>query len=305
MKRKNLKKIFLIVTLVAIAAYTIPTAAKYITDRINSNYLKTQSFYFTSDLLNERNATYQIGTWSGVGAFNVSFNVYSKNNELLFSDSDITYTVTFECPTDVICSSNIQNGTLYKDDVTHESNIIINVSPQRVYVADEILTVKVTVKSTYPYEKELKGEFNYKVAREGVSFSIDDEVGRAYLFLKVVNDIDYCTVTEAFSSYSVGDNLTDEVYRSLSDTDKRKCTSKILTVSFNPSDALLDSTSDILKDSSYTTTVINGITYINSFTYKLAPSSAFQIKFYKTNMTANNSSNNLDNNSIVRVSVSS
>ncbi len=304
MKKKKLTKIFLFILLFAVAAYSVPAAAKYITDRITSNYLKTKSFYFTSDLLSERGVSYQIGTWSGVGPFNVSFNLYSKNNELLFSDSDIAYTVSFTCPSDVICSANKTSGTLYKADVNHEDNIIISVSPQRVYVADETLPISVTVNSTSPYEKELKAVFNYKVAREGVSYSIDDETGRAYLFLKVVNDIDYCTVVEAFTGHQVGDNISDSEYRTLSETNKNKCISKILNVSFDPQDVLLDSTSDVLKNATYTTTTINQISYINSFSYKLAPSSAFQIKFYKTNMTANNSSNNLDNNSIVRVNVS-
>ena len=303
MKKKKLVKIFLAVVLGSIAIYNVPTMAKYITDKIASNFLKTKSFYFTSDLLSDRNASYQIGTWSGVGPFNVSFNIYSKDNELLFSDSDITFTVSVTCPNDVICSLNKTSGTLYKNDITHQDNIVISVSPQRVFLPDETLTITAVVNSTSPYEKELTGEFNYKVAKEGVSYSIDDESGRTYLFLKVVNDIDYCTVREAFGSYSVGDNLSDTQYRALSPTDRGKCISKILNVSFNPQDVLLDNTSDIIADSTYTTTVINGTSYINSISYKLAPASAFQIKFYKTDMLANNSSTILTNDSIVRVTI--
>ena len=298
MKKRRVVYIVASIIVGVIFIMSIPSLAKYITDKIHSYFIRGKNFFFTSDLLNENTASYQIGTWSGVGQFSVAFNLYSKDNELLFTENDISYTVEVECSSDVVCTSSKSSGILYMSDVDHTDTITITVVPQRVFVADEVVNIKVTVQSTSPYEKTLKGEFNYLVGRDGVSYHIEDEVGRAYLFLKVTNDIDYCTVTENFSTYHVGDRLSSNEYRALNEADLGKCVSRYLNVSFNPSTVLLDSTSNILETSTYTTTVISGTNYINGFVYKIAPSSAFQIKFYKNNPTIN-----YENSSVLNISV--
>ena len=305
MKKRRLIIIGILVVVAAvILSMNAKTLAKYVTDRISSYFIKSKDFYFTSDLLTVEESTYELSSWSGIGAFDVSFNIYSKDNELLYTESDIPYTITVDCPQDVICSPSSINGVLYQSSVNHSENININVSPQRIFIADEVVSVRVTAKSTSPYVKTLKAVFNYKVGKEGVTYEIKDEAGQAYLFLKVTNNMDYCTVREAFSTYSVGDRISSDDYRLLDSNNKKKCVSKYLNVSFSPNNVLLDTTSSIMDDITYTTTTINSISYINSLSYRVAPGSAFQIKFYKTNPLIDNTATVLTNNSILVVSTS-
>ena len=168
-------------------------------------------------------------------------------------------------------------------------------------MADERVTVNVTARSTSPYEKTIQARFVYVVGREGVSYEIDDEASRTYLLLKIKNDIDYCTVTQDFGDYSVGDILSDMEYRELNILDRNKCISKNISVSFNPSDLLIDNTGKIMDIASYNTTTINSINYINSISFAISPNSTESIKFYKKNITANYTYPNGNNPSIVTV----
>lgn len=304
MNKKRIMAIVIALILGIFITYNIPSMAKFVTNKISSYFIKSKDFYFTSDLLTENNTSYRISTWSGVGSFSVSFNLYSKDNELLYTESDITYTLNVQCSSDVICSLSKDSGILYMNDNDHTDNIIINVSPRRVFLPDETVNIKVTAESTSPYKKTLKGEFNYLVEKNGVSYEIADEEGRAYLFLKVTNDIGYCIVKQDFDTYHVGDRISATDYRNLNSENKKKCVSKYLNVSFDPREVLLDSTSDIIKDSTYTTTNINGVNYINSFSYRIDPSSAFQIKFFKSDTLINNSTTNIGDDSVLSVNTS-
>jgi hypothetical protein len=304
MRNKRMTKTIAVIIVTIILIYTIPTVAKYVTDRIKSYYLKSKDFYFSSNLLDTSNTTYQIGTWSGAGSFDVEFELYSKENDYLFSESDITYTVTSNCSTDAVCTLSKSSGTLFASDTTHMDTITVHVNPQRVFQANESVTINVTAKSTAPYTKELKATFQYIVGMEGVSYTIEDEANRTYLLLKVTNDIDYCTVINAFGSYTPGNLISDSVYRTLSESNKHNCVSQYISLSFNPNQLLLDNTSNVMDNATYNTTTIGGINYINSLNFAIAPNSTIAIKFYKIDMTANYTYNGTGT-SVITVSASS
>lgn len=299
-KRKHIAIGCIIIILVILACH-YDTFSKFITDRFTSFYLRSKNFYFSSNLLDTNNSEYQVGTWSGVGNFDISFNLYSRNNEYLFSESDIEYTISLNCSSDVVCTASKNGGTLYASDSTHTDTININVHPERVFLADERVTINVTASSTSPYVKTISARFVYIVGREGVSYEIEDETNRTYLFLKVINDIDYCTVIEAFGDYSVNDHISDADYRDLSTTNKAKCVSQYINVSFNPNDLLLDNTSSILGIATYQTTTISNINYINSLRFAISPNSTVSIKFYKQDITDNNTYPYGNNPSIITV----
>lgn len=296
--------IICVVIILAILAIHYDTLSKFITDRFTSFYLRSKNFYFSSNLLDTNNSEYQIGTWSGVGNFNISFNLYSRDNEYLFSESDIEYEISVNCSSDVQCSASANSGTLYASDTTHTNTITISVNPERVFLADERVTVDITARSTSPYVKVLRARFVYIVGREGVSYEIEDEANRTYLFLKVINDIDYCTVIEAFGDYSLNDHISDSEYRNLSATNKLKCVSQYINVSFDPDDLLLDNTSSILDISTYQTETISNIDYINSLRFAISPNSTVAIKFYKQDITNNNTYPMGNNPSIITVTSS-
>ena len=304
MRKKKVLKLFIIVIVGIVITLSLPTVAKYVKDNIDSYYLRSKNFYYSSNLLDQTNPLYQIGTWSGVGDFSVEFNLYSKENELLFSESDITYTVSATCSTDATCTADITSGTLYANDNDHSTTITVNVHPHRVFVENEFIQITIIAKSTSPYIKELKGRFKYIVGREGVSYEIEDETNRTYLLLKVTNDIDYCKVITAFGNYSVGNNISDSVYRTLTKAQQANCVSQYIDISFSPQTLLLDSTSSVLDSATYTTTTINSINYINSLRFVIAPNSTLSIKFYKIDPSQNYTYPLGQNTSIITLSAS-
>lgn len=302
MKKRNIIIIAGILSIIAFI-YIFPSMAKFVTDKVSSYFLKSRSFYFNSNLLNENKASYTINTWSGVGPFSINIKLFSKENELLYSESDINYNITVNCPDDVTCLINKNFGVLYSADVNHTENIVIDVNPKKVFTSEDILNIYVEAKSSSPYEKTLSADFKYLVSKEGVSFEIEDEKDRKYLFLKIINDTNYCTVKENFWSYKVGDKLSDTEYKKLSKEYQKKCISKTINVTFDPNEIIMDSTDNIINDSAYTTIDKNDIKYINGLTYNIAPRSASTIKFFKQDPTKDNSTIMFDDDTILKVNV--
>lgn len=306
-KKNKLKKlhlrqilIFFIIILLGIGGATL---AKYIIEEFHGYYLNSKHFYFTSNRLKEDNPLYQINNWSGVGSFNISFDLLSQKNSLVYTDYDIPYEVTYTCPADVICSVDKPTGTVYSASTTHSDTITISVNPQRAYVENERLVVHVAANSTSPYVKTITADFEYVVGKQGITYQIDDVANQAYMYLKITSAINYCTVIEAFDSYSVGATIPNNDYRNLSDVNKAKCISKNIRLDFDPNVLLLDTTGSILDVSTYSNTTIGGVDYINQLNFSVAPLSTMAIKFYKKNTASNYTYPIVNANSIVTVTV--
>ena len=279
------------------------TLAKYIAHEFHSYYLDSKHFYFTSNRLTSDNALYQVNNWSGVGSFNISFDLLSQKNTYVYTNYDIPYQVSVTCPNDVVCTLSQTTGTIYSSSTTHSATVTLSVNPQRNYAENEVLTIHIVASSTSPYVKTLTADFQYIVGKQGVTYEIEDEANRAYMILKVTSAISYCTVTEAFGNYAVGATIDNSVYRTLSKANKNKCASKRITLGFNVANLLLDTTSNIIDISTYTTTTVGGVDYINSLTFGIGPVSTVAIKFYKVDPTQNYTYPIVNNSSIVNVTI--
>ena len=79
--KKRVRILLIVSFLIALAIffYTNSSLSKYISDKISSYFIKSKDFYFTSNLLGEKKASYTIGSWSGVGPFSISVKVFSKD----------------------------------------------------------------------------------------------------------------------------------------------------------------------------------------------------------------------------------
>jgi len=122
--------------------------------------------------------------------------------------------------------------------------------------------------------------------------------------LKVTNAISYCTVINAFGTYQLNDTIDNSIYRTLSDSEKDNCVSQVISINFDPSVILLDTTSSIIDESTYGNTTINGVSYINNLSFNISPTSTIAIKFYKINPTLDYTYPIVNNTSIVGVTVS-
>ena len=297
------KKMIVIIIVIVFLTISGSSLAKYIIEEFHGYYLNAKNFYFTSNRLKKNNPTYLVNNWSGVGSFDISFDLMSIKNSLVYTDYDIPYAVSVECPNDVGCSIDKPTGTIYKESVTHSDTITITVNPTRSYVEGERLTIKIFAESTAPYIERLKAEFTYVVGKKGITYEIEDEANRPYMVLKITNAISYCTVVTAFGEYQVGSQIDSSVYRQLNSSDKGKCLGEEITLNFNPNVIILDTTSDIVNHATVGNTTIGGVDYVNMLKFHIEPLSTMAIKYYKINTVNDYTYPITNNNSIVTVAV--
>ena len=283
MKKRRL--IIILVLLVIVLPVGI-TFSRYITESIKNYIMEANNFYFNSDKLVYGGTTYGINNWGGVGNIEIQIQLNNHKNNILTSDSDIAYTLTTSCDASaVICTLDSNSGVIYRDEKT--DNLVLTVNPRRAFNDGESITVGVSATSSSPYVKTLSATFVITVGTRGINYEIRDTVGSPYFLFTITNAQDTYKVITAFGGHQAGELLTTSQYLALSAQDKQNCASALITLSFNPNTVILDTTSDIMKNASYTTSLYDGIDYISSITFKVDVLSSTEIRFYKRNSSAN------------------
>ena len=176
------------------------------------------------------------------------------------------------------------DNTIYNSG-NHSDTVVLSVNPGRSYSEGERLIIDITASSTAPYVETIRSRFEYVVGKQGVTYEIDDEPNQVYFILKITNAINYCKVNTAFSNYAVGALIDNSVFRTLDPADQAKCISKYVDLSFDPNVVLIDTTDSLIDASTYTSTTINGVSYINTLNTHIDPLSTMAIKFYKKNVS--------------------
>lgn len=298
MKKKL--KILLIMLFVALIIPVGITFSKYAYTFIDYYLIKSNNFYFNSDKLGN-NVRYDINNWGGVDNFIIQIQLNNHKNNLLTSDADISYTTAITCSDDVVCSLSSTDGIIYESEMT--DNLSVSIVPQRVFNTNETVEVHVTATSTSPFSKTLSATFYITVGRKGIDYEIVDEVNRPYLELIITNARDNYKVKTAFGDYSVGDEILSSVYRTLSSSDKAKCSSADIELTFDPNIVVLDTTSEIVKNMTYDTTPIGGVNYINNIEFSVNALSSNKIKFYKNDVTEDYTYPFANNTSVISMTV--
>ena len=281
----KIKKQYIIIILILILSPAVVTLSRYVVKGIHNYIMEANNFYFSSDKLSTDNPIYQVNNWTGVDPFYIQFELNNKKNNILYSTSDIEYNLTIECDDDIECSLNNTEGTIYSDERT--DNFTITVNPKRSFNDKETVNVKVHAQSTSPYRKLISAEFNITVGKRGIAYEIDDEENQPYLNFIITNSLTSYYVREDFGDYQIGDEISASTYKSLSEENQNKCSSAIVTLTFNPEDVVIDTTSEIMKKSSVTYQEYNNISYINSLTFTVDATSSNEIRFYKVNVNNN------------------
>ena len=308
MKRRRLIIILIIVVLSLPVGITF---SRYVIQSIKNYIMEANNFFFNSDKLADGGITYGINNWGGATNIEIQFELNNHKNNILTSASDITYTVTAvpSDPASIRCNLDSNSGTIYKAEKT--DNLTLTVVPLKVFNDNESVSVTVTAVSSSPYVKSLSATFVITVGRRGIDYAITDSVGSPYFIFSITNALDTYKVIEAFTAtingqtrnLVPGNTLTINEYLSLSDTNKAKCASATITLSFNPAQVVMDTTNDILKRATYTTSTYNGVAYINSITFTVDVLTSEEIRFYKR-VVSNNYTYNGTGTSIVTFSAS-
>ena len=285
MKKKKLILIIAVLLVLFLASPIGVTFSKYVLQNIKNYIMEANNFFFNSDKLVDGGITYEINNWGGASNIEIQFELNNHKNNILTSASDIEYTLTKTCASGLTCTLSSESGTIQKAEKT--DNFTLTLVPTRVFDDNESVTVTVTATSSSPYVKTLSATFVVTVGRRGIDYEITDSVNSPYLLFKITNAIDTYKVVTAFGDYSVNDILTMEEYLALSPANRANCASVVVTLSFDPSKVIMDTTSDVLKTATYTTTTYNNIAYINSITFNIDVLTSQEIRFYKIDSSKN------------------
>lgn len=280
-KPKKLNKLKVGITIFLIVmVFSLPAFGRYVYNTIMEAYFSARQFYFSSDILIMGGTTYTYDNWGGIDVYDeIGFDLYSYNNELSKLTYDLDYIITCESlnPDKIQCSvagtngATTANGTI--SATTNTSRVNILVTPIAEISEGETVKVKVTAKTEVPYKKEISCTFSlYVRLPEGNSYSIEDEVGRDYALLKLVNR---------------GETATQG------------------TLEFDPRELRLDLNDEIYTDSSWfvevETTRISGEDYINKITFNIPKESSKNVKFYKVDKSQNYSYPGVEETSAITV----
>lgn len=281
--KKNKKKILIILFTFFLTFLLIGvTYGRYIYISINERYLLTKKFYFNSDKLDVNRAIYQIDNWSAASEYVIDIDLNSYLNNYEVAPYDIEYTLTYSCSNNVLCSLDKDSGIIR--ETSNHDTVRASISPNGTLNDGDSAFIEVKAKATSPYKKEISARFILNVGKIGLSYTIDDSVNSPYLNFNITNTLDYYVVDEAFSSYEIGNRIDINTYLLLSEEDKSKCTSSLITLKFDPNIVVLDMTSPAyLKRLAETYTIINGFSYVNSITFKIDAIDSEVVKFYKVN----------------------
>lgn len=305
-KRLNLMRIYkkkqmLIIIAILLCAVSFATVfGRYVTNSVNDFFLRSKEFYFYSDKLGEKRSVFQIENWSGVDDYTITINMNSRKNNLEIATYDIGYDITYKCSDNAICQLSKTNGVISKDDNTDFFNLTITPNTQ-LETGDKVV-VEVEAKSNTNYIKTLKGKFTLVVGQENLTYQITDKPDNPYMELSITNTVSYYIVEESFGNYTENQKIDIDTYLSLTDNEKSKCYSNVVTIEFDPNEILLDNTNEnYQRATNIETKTIDGKSYIKSITLPIDAISSIDLRFYKVDTSENYTYPNLDNYSVVNV----
>ena len=279
------------------------TAGRYIKNIINSYILETKAFYFNSTVLGVNGKNYVIRNWDGVNSYNLMIDLNNRKNDKIHTNFDIEYEVTVSCPETVTCHLNKTSGVIHPD--TNEDNYQITVNPIASFHEGDDIRVTTTATSKSPYRKSMSATYIIQVETSKFSYEIKDKENDKYLKIIFTNSVPFYKVSEAFSTYQVGDLISLDAYKNLGDN-QSKCYSAIVTVEYDPNTLLVDMTNNNYLnrlDSPYQEQTINGYQWVSKFAFKVDASSSNEIIFYKNNPSMDYTYPKNNNSSIINVTV--
>lgn len=277
------KKVLICLIPIFVVCLTLTvTLGRYVYNMVENHILESKGFYFNSNAMTVNGSKHSINNWDGVNAYQITIDVNNQKNDYVWTQTDIEYDISVDCSQNIKCEISKNNGVIRKDVKT--DSYTITVYPKGNFSNNQTAEVITKVKSSFPFVKELSTTYNIGIETSKFSYSINDEAGEKYFMLELTNAFTYYKAKEAFLSYEKGSNISIDDYETLSDENKKKCMSAMLTLSFDPNLVLLDMTDETYINRSEDTPgtiMIDGFNYVNSFKFDMKASSTTKILFYK------------------------
>ena len=290
---KRIKKYIILLMLVVGVGFLLSltySLAKYVGNTVWDYFLSTKGFYLSSDNLNN---DYQENINEYWDNERVYLNIQNGQNELLITEYDIEYEASCRVTGDAALSANcLLDGTDSNEisGVLSSSKICINKTDDEVIVKDftktqcenggyswenqltnkkiyfdiiyndenelEFIEVEIILKSTVPYKKTLTGKFilkNSLVIEDNINLQYEDNINTGNLI------------------------ITNPALKS-----------KIVELSWNPIELLID------KDTSYIDSYKETDNYINKIYMIVSPKSSINLIYYKVDESIDISENNFN-----------
>lgn len=297
--KKFNKKILILICLLIISLIPfISTFSRYAINSINEYFNRSKEFYFNSDKLSEEDPLFLIDNWSGVEDYPIQINMNSMKNNILSTSYAINYDISYTCTNNAICTLSKSSGTISAE--TNTDFFVLNVTRNADLDTGDEVNITITATAHEPYEKVLTGRFTLRVGKENITYAIEDSVNSPYLEVKITNTQSYYIVDTAFDGHSSGEKITMNEYLNLSNANKEKCHSALITLEFDPSKITLDMTNqNYLNAISVGRTNLGEYEYINKLVFKVDAISSSNVRFYKNDVSKNYTYPNNENNSIV------
>ena len=278
-KRLNKVKVS-IVLLIVIILITMSVFGRYIYNSLRDMYLSSRNFYFTSNLLEVNEVTYNFNNWDGQDPYEIKFDLYSYIDELQKVDYDLSYNLTCvvsdETKENAKCTINSSAGPTTINDAIYKANdnkaeITLYVTPLKTLAVGDKVQITITAKTENPYQKQISAKYNIEVSEELSNYKIIDQSGQNYLTLQLIN---------------------------------KESTASTVTLTINPAQLRLDMNDAVYSiiTSQDTSTIGEGEDeYINEITFSMEAESSRNIRFYKVNSLQDYTYPNAGNTSIIGV----
>ena len=281
------RKRFILICLLFIFLLPLTTSfGRYTLNNIKEFFNRSREFYFYSDKLGTDTPLFLIDNWSGVDDYTIIVNMNSRENNILGAKYDINYNISYTCSNNAICTLNKTAGVIPANKNTDSFNLIVTPNA-KLDTGDEVRVV-ITATADAMYEKTITGEFVLRVGKEDITYKIEDSENSPYLNINITNTKSFYVVDEAFDSYKEKDSITIDQYLALSDENKNKCHSAVISIRFNPLLTVMDMTNpNYLNATQVSNTTLNGYQYINGITFKMDAISSTTVRLYKTDVSQN------------------
>lgn len=289
-KFSSKKYLIIVIGLCLLGASLTFSLARFVYTKVLDFYFSSKHFYFESDKLTVKEASYLLDHWNGVDPYNIVINVNSFKNNSLKSNTDISYNISYNCSSTVICDSNKNSGIIYSSSNT--DSFIVTMTPNATFKDNDSVTMEIMAETTKPYKKKLSAQFKFVVGVYGLGHEITDSSGSPYLEVKVTNTLNYYTVREAFDNYNVNDRIDEATYSNLSEMNKAKCVSAKINFEFNPNTVYVDNNStSFLNSYDRKSIMIDKYEYVSNFSFDMESSSSTIIRLYKRDASKDYSNN--------------
>ena len=265
MKNKKLKplirNLIFFISVLALIFVVKKSLSKYVIQLKETNYQESTAFYFESDIADVTAKEYTINDWDVQTPQKIEFYVRNYTNSLLKSDEDISYDLSarvIDNTDDGVDDASLVN--VYVQKVETNNQVTSDTLSQAEFKENKYLLVVETVANA---NIQPGATFEIELSIKSTSTYVKELLSK--IILKVEDEIDYET------------NLIDS--NEYSTLNMKMNTSKNLTIEFDNSKLILDTSNYLVSDLAITNE--NTISTINIPSARLQKGENYEINFIK------------------------